>query len=980
MAIFNSSALHAGTPSLAVLCPRGFPVGELACYREQATQAVELRITRHWHDARGNLVQSLDPRLAETATPNFRWHSDLAGRTLYTESVDAGPSVVLPDVAGRPLLAVSATGVSQACFHEVPSLPGRLLAVTEQGVGEALPRVAERYRWAGLSPAEKNRNLAGQCVRHYDTAGLIELQNLALSGAALAQSRCVLAGEDEADWAGEDEQAWQSTLEPERYVTLRTLDATGIQLTQTDARGHQQRQAYDVAGQLRGSWLTLQGQAEQAIVASLCYSPSGHKQQAVHGNGVITDYGLDPMTQRLTGIRVQRPGTQISAATTLQDLHYHYDPVGNVQSVRNDAEATRFWRNQKVTAESTFTYDSLYQLVQATGRERVGRGAQGPQLPDVLVPLPTDDSALTNYTRRYSYDRAGNLIQLQHSAPASNNAYTTQMTVSNRSNRAVLAREGLLPEQVDELFDAGGHQLELLAGQDLRWNARGELAQVKPIEREAGANDREWYRYGNDGMRLLKRSEQQAADVTQAQRVLYLDGLELRDTHEDTRLHVIKVAAGGGAQVQVLHWASGLPAGLDNDQVRYSYHNLIGSNGMELDAQGQVISLEEYYAFGGTAVWTARNDMEASFKTLRFSAKECDKTGLYYYGARYYQPWSGRWLSVDPMGALEGLNLFRMVRNNPSTLHDPNGNSSKDGYIYAPLVEGDVVRQILNENLVRYRKGKPPYTIIVDNESSRSVFELLVKFNRRQIGIEMQSRERKAAEKQMRTAKHNVLQSAAGATLGGTFSSAAFGTQWAMAGAVGGAVLVAGSALIASVIDRDLHADKLQSRRHHANQYQSVLDALNVIIGNSPNGFASLDSNNAKLYITGHGAPGDPTLGADDVEGSTEIDAGEIATRLREGGLPRDFVDIRVSSCNSGDSRSPTSFELEELADASAVDFDADPIRQPFARTLRNALRGMGFSNVKVTGYHGVVWSSQYGKMSEIGSVSLRRSRCSRVF
>jgi insecticidal toxin complex protein TccC len=81
-------------------------------------------------------------------------------------------------------------------------------------------------------------------------------------------------------------------------------------------------------------------------------------------------------------------------------------------------------------------------------------------------------------------------------------------------------------------------------------------------------------------MRLLKVNEQQAVGVTQSQRVLYLDGLELRDTDEDTRLHVIKVAAGGGAQVQVLHWASGLPAGLNNDQVRYSYHYLIGSSGL----------------------------------------------------------------------------------------------------------------------------------------------------------------------------------------------------------------------------------------------------------------------------------------------------------------------------------------------------------------------------------------------------------------
>ncbi|MGX5102966.1 RHS repeat-associated core domain-containing protein, partial [Enterobacter cloacae] len=50
-----------------------------------------------------------------------------------------------------------------------------------------------------------------------------------------------------------------------------------------------------------------------------------------------------------------------------------------------------------------------------------------------------------------------------------------------------------------------------------------------------------------------------------------------------------------------------------------------------------------------------------------------DATGLYYYGYRYCQPWSGRWLSADPAGTVDGLNLFRMCRNNPVTLKDEDG-------------------------------------------------------------------------------------------------------------------------------------------------------------------------------------------------------------------------------------------------------------------------------------------------------------------
>uniref|UniRef100_UPI0013DAE647 RHS repeat-associated core domain-containing protein n=1 Tax=Stenotrophomonas maltophilia TaxID=40324 RepID=UPI0013DAE647 len=61
------------------------------------------------------------------------------------------------------------------------------------------------------------------------------------------------------------------------------------------------------------------------------------------------------------------------------------------------------------------------------------------------------------------------------------------------------------------------------------------------------------------------------------------------------------------------------------------------------------------------------------YKTHRYSGKERDATGLYYYGYRYYQPWAGRWLSSDPAGTVDGLNLFRMVRNNPVTLRDDDG-------------------------------------------------------------------------------------------------------------------------------------------------------------------------------------------------------------------------------------------------------------------------------------------------------------------
>ncbi len=191
--------------------------------------------------------------------------------------------------------------------------------------------------------------------------------------------------------------------------------------------------------------------------------------------------------------------------------------------------------------------------------------------------------------------------------------------------------------------------------------------------REGAGSDSEQYRYASDGLRIEKLSTQLSGNNTQVQRVIYLPGLEQRTSHSGDSLredlHTIVLGEAGRAQVRVLHWEVGLVN--TNNQVRYSYSGLIGSSALELDASGEIISLEEYYPFAGTAVWTARSQVEADYKTIRYSGRERDATGLYYYGHRYYQSWAGRWLSADPAGTVDGLYL--MVRNNPITFKDTLG-------------------------------------------------------------------------------------------------------------------------------------------------------------------------------------------------------------------------------------------------------------------------------------------------------------------
>jgi len=78
-----------------------------------------------------------------------------------------------------------------------------------------------------------------------------------------------------------------------------------------------------------------------------------------------------------------------------------------------------------------------------------------------------------------------------------------------------------------------------------------------------------------------------------------------------------------------------------------------------------------------------------------FNAKELDEeTGLYYYGARYYDPRTGVWLSTDPMQEkYQGISTYVYCGNNPVRLIDPTGRDLFD-------IQGNLVSKD-NTNIIR---------------------------------------------------------------------------------------------------------------------------------------------------------------------------------------------------------------------------------------------------------------------------------------
>lgn len=694
----SSPTFATGTPVVSVTDNRGVMIRSLNWNRKLASAPLYLLVDHHHISDDSRVLQSRDPRLFatwltdNTAAANLRSITSLAGEVLRRESTDSGWQVALFDAASRPMWMTDGRGTVQSLTYDEL---GRPQSGSEQLNGGEV-RVSWRNEY-GDSGAEndgsQDNNLRGVRVAHYSDGGLLAVSAVGLSGTVVGGAQQFLvSAEALPDWP-DAEVDRQGLLETTTYTTTTMADARGAPLSQTDAAGHQKGWRYDVNGNLRQQTLTLAGGNQQMLLESVTWDAMGQVMEEVAGNGVTTTYTYEPETQWLSTITAQR-----ADSTVLQLLGYGYDNTGNVISVSDGTVASRYYRNQATNGIREFSYDAQYQLLSATGREN----ATNIVMPYASLPAMAqmDSSQYVNYTRTYDYDDSGNLQTLTHVGAGS---FTREMTIETTSNRSVQKNDGgaQTADEVAGWFDSNGNLLQLQAGSPpsgsdsatlsgLVWNGNNHLQSVTLVTRSStdmSQNNREVYQYSGSS-RVRKQTWTRVNNGTElwnVDEVRYLTGLELRRSWQATvsggtvtagavteELHALNGQA-GRSDIRVLHWVTGKPDGIDNDQIRWSVDDNIGSLSLELDGEGQVISREEYYPFGGTAVWAARNEREADYKVVRYSGRERDGTGLYYYGYRYYAPWLCRWISADPSGEIDGLNLFRMVRNNPLRFIDNDG-------------------------------------------------------------------------------------------------------------------------------------------------------------------------------------------------------------------------------------------------------------------------------------------------------------------
>lgn len=695
-------SLHEHTPTLGIIDPQGLLTRVVRYCRSAVGSVAEARVEHFAFDSAQRNTAQWDARLwakaqaGEDVAANLRFIHALSGRVLASETVDAGWTVELFGEAAETRHLWDSRESQHTTIYDEWLRPAALL---EQAKGHA-QRCVERLTYASADDTGGNRR--GQVIRHDDPAGTLTFPAFGLNGQPLSQTRRFLKTLDDVDWP-DSETGRNALLETDAaYTTTWAYDATGTQLRQTDARGHTQRQAMTIDGQLKQVWLRVSGNDEQLLVSQIDYDASAHPVREVYANHVTQSIEYGAHTQRPRRLKTQRVDGPL-----LQDSLYAHDPVGNVVRCEDTLEAVKHFANRRTDGVSTYGYDTLDQLIIATGRRSAGPDA-GPHLP-TLLPLPSagDASVLLPYTHTYRYDAGGNLREQRQTG---SDPYTRTMAVAPDSNRSLVHVEGQPEPGFDTAFDANGNQQFLAPGQPMEWDVRNQLKRVVQVRRADGIDDDERYIYDADNSRVRKVATSLAKSVMHTAQVLYLPGIEIRDnTATGEALEVITVSA-GHANVRVLHWTDNKPDDIPDNQVRYQVGDLLDSVTLELDDAGQVISREGYYAFGGTAWQAARSEIEASYKVVRYSGQERDATGLVYYGLRYYAPWLNRWINPDPAGNIDGLNFYRMVRNNPITLKDIGGLGPLEDEKYVTYLKSLIAKKpdTAPDKLIKKLKEKYP--------------------------------------------------------------------------------------------------------------------------------------------------------------------------------------------------------------------------------------------------------------------------------
>ncbi len=638
--------------------------------------------TRFDLDILGNQIQVTDA-LGRLITIN---RFNMAKEPIRTQSMDAGRRWSLTNSMGNPLYQWNDRHFKTRFeYDELQRNTG--VFVAENGSAEAM---VYKTIYGEQHSAPKSLNLFGQLWEMYDQSGRVNTEGYDFKGNPLKIAKQVAEDyKNRLDWAA----ATPPALENEVFTTSSEYDALNRPIKTIAPDGSTTIYTYNEANFLEKIDTILRGgTTATAFVENIDYDAKGQRTRIRYGNGVNTRYDYDPKTFRLTRLL----STRNSGSDILQDLNYYYDPVGNITDQRDNAQQTIFYANSRVEPHGAYTYDALYRLIQAEGREQIGQ-SNNPTDPkhDFIVDIainPNDGQAMRRYIETYQYDALGNILEVKHQA-GGGTAFQNNWTRSYFYNDSHLFQTGKVSNRLTKTtilgsnavytYDVHGNMTQMPHLPTMHWDFADQLQQVSLPNAEA-----EYYTYAAPNEKGFGERSRKVTEKTGGKRYdrIYLGGFEIYREYtangiidlERETLHIMDDKS-RIALIDTQTIKNQSPIANPQPLIRFQLSNHLGSATIELNEKGLLISYEEYYPFGGSSYQAANGSMEASRKRYRYVGKELDEaTGLYYYGARYYAAWLCRWCSCDPAGFIDGFNLYSYVNNNPIRLTDNYGFSGDE--------------------------------------------------------------------------------------------------------------------------------------------------------------------------------------------------------------------------------------------------------------------------------------------------------------
>jgi len=409
---------------------------------------------------------------------------------------------------------------------------------------------------------------------------------------------------------------------------------------------------HDVLGRMTGTFLK-NSQHSTLNSHQYVYDDGSRRTRQTRTGGDYVDYGYDKIGQLKSALGLESGGT---TNRWNERFFYGYDAAGNLSN-----------RVQNVLT-NVFKVDSLNQLSSAVRTN------------NSLTVAGTTTSIATNVT-----------VADNGNSPAAANRYAdatfarTNVTLLNGTNTfTAVAQDNLgradtntvtsyLPTGVTFLYDQNGN-LRTNGTRTFEYDDENQLTRIT----EPNAWKSEFTYDGKMKMRISRDYTWQGSAWVQTNEVRRVyDGMlviQERDSFNLPRLTYTRgkdlsgsLAGAGGI--------GGFLALTENSPLAFltSYFHSDGNGNVTclLDANQNISARYLYDPYGISLSVTGP---KAVMNKYRFSSKEGDGlSGMVYYGYRWYVPDLQRWLNRDPIAALGGINLYRIVANNPVRYFDHHG-------------------------------------------------------------------------------------------------------------------------------------------------------------------------------------------------------------------------------------------------------------------------------------------------------------------